>query len=92
MSDIVTQKAGDLDANVRAWLEGLFGRSLNANEAVTVIAERPNGPAEGQDRDSLLASMNQFIEKAQASVAKVPAEEFESAVDEAIKHVRGKSR
>jgi hypothetical protein len=88
MNTMAAQKARDLDETVRQWVENLFGRQLDPDEEVTVVAFPPHPPATGRRREAASAGMDRFLDAAAKNLQRVSPEEFDAAVDEAMRHAR----
>ncbi len=87
MDSIASQRAGDLQASVKTWLEGLLGRSLAPDEEVTVMAFPSHAAPELKD-DAAVERMTATLDEAARNMKDVPSEEFDAAVNEAMQHIR----
>ena len=87
-TDLAIKRAGELSPPLKAAIEGLFGRPLSDDEEVRVMVLRahraPSGPAGEAAANQLKAVLDSMAKKAKD----VPTEEFEAAIEEAMKEVR----
>lgn len=88
MEFITVQKARDLQADARRWLEGLFGRSLHEDEEVAVFALPPHSAQPESARADAAARLGRVLDKAAENMRDLTDAEFEQAVDEATEQVR----
>ncbi len=88
MKNIVVSKVKDMDQAVRAWAGKLFGRVLGDDEEITIMAFPPQAAPSGAAAREAHARMDAVLDRAAANLERVPPEEFEAAVDEAMEHVR----
>lgn len=87
MDSIASQRAGDLQASVRSWLEGLFGRPLAPDEEVTIMAFPPHLAPKTPD-SAAVKRIEATLDEAARNMKSTTSEQFESAVHEAMQHVR----
>lgn len=90
MESISVQKAGQIDHPAREWLQHLLGRLLGEDEQVTIFVPTPHGAPPSKDRHAAFERMDEVLDKAAESIADVPEEEFDEAVDEAMDHIRNR--
>jgi hypothetical protein len=88
MQSISVQKARDLQAEARQWVEGLFGRSLHEDEEVAVFALPPHSAPPDSVRAEAAVCLDRILDKAAENLSDVPDPEFQQVVDEAMQHVR----
>lgn len=88
MNTIAVRRARELQGAVRTWLEGLFGRPLDPDEEVTVMAFPPHPPTKGDERQAAVTRMERFLATSAQHTQDAPADEFDAAVDDAMRHVR----
>ena len=90
MSTIVSRNVDDLTETSRQGLEQLLGARLEAHQRVYVIVEAPlAGPAEPERRQAA-RRLQKVIDRAQANADAhgITDQEMDSAVDEAMAHIR----
>ena len=88
MENVSIHWARDLPPPARAAIENLLGRTLRDEEQVSVLA-LPSHPApSGEARRASAERLKQTLDHLGSKAGVVTQEEFESAVDEAMNHVR----
>lgn len=87
MRSISIQKAGDLPPAAKAAVEQLLGRTLAADEQISIIASPP-GPSVPESRDEVARQLASFLNRRAEEVRDVPEEEIHAAIDEACDYVR----
>lgn len=88
MQSVSIHKASDLPPHVKSAVEQLLGRSIEADEEVSVVATPPRQPISSADRASIARKLQSFLERRAEKVRAIPDEEMDSAIDEAVAHVR----
>lgn len=88
MENIAIQKADELPSDARRAVEQVLGRALQHDEEVSIMALSPHEAPTGEARQALARQLEDRISKTAERVRDVSAEEQESAIDEAVKHVR----
>ena len=86
MQDGALRKVTELPPETRHAVESILGRSLQEDEAVSVNVYKP-APT-GAMREEISRRLLGRIDKTAQKVQGVPEEEIDSAIDEAIDHVR----
>lgn len=84
-------KACDLSPDQRRALESLLGRSLDADEMVSVRTSKGQILKEavtGDAREETFRNLFDRIERTARRVEGVPEEEVDAAIDEAVDYVR----
>ena len=88
MENVSISWARDLPASARSAIEKLLGRGLRDDEEVSIMAldphPAPSGEARRASAERLKGTLDQLADKARD----VNCEEFDSAVDEAMNHIR----
>lgn len=93
MSNIVSRNVDDLPAASREGIEQILGAPLKPHERVYIVVDAPPaGPAE-PIRLQAATRIRDIIAAAQANADAQGAssEDFDSAVDEAMQHIRPRS-
>lgn len=85
---IAVHKTKDLGAEARRLIEKLLGRRLRAEEEVAILAFPPHPSRSQSARQAAMKRMEAFLDEAASHAAEFPEDELESAIDEAIHHVR----
>ena len=88
MQDIAIHKVRDLSEPVKAAVESLLGRTLQADEEVSVRAFPPHPAPAAEERAAVLRRLEERIDRTAENVKDVSDEELEEVLDEAMKHVR----
>jgi len=88
MENIAIQKADELPAAARRAVEQVLGRTLKHDEEVSIMAVSPREAPTGEPRKALARRLENRINKTAERVRDVSPEEQESAIDEAVNHVR----
>jgi len=88
MDNITIQKAGNLETPAREWLHRLFGRSLLAEEEVTILVLPPHSTPSTDQRRVAMQRMEQVLDKSAEQMKNVSDTDFDEAVDEAMEQVR----
>ncbi len=82
------QKASELPPQVKQALEALLGRSIQADESVSVRAYKPKAAPQGEEREAAYRRLLDRAERTAARVKNVSDAEIDSAIDEAAGFVR----
>ena len=88
MQNVSIQKAEDLSAAVKSALESLLGRSLEADEEVSVMAFRPHEAPQGPVRDQLAQRLNQQMDAMAGRVKDASDDELDEILDDAMRSAR----
>jgi hypothetical protein len=90
METKLSSNVADLSEDQRKLLESLIGQPLSAEEVVYWVVMRPGRPPAAADKARARTGMEALFAKTdQHAVEKgTTAEEFETAVDEVVQHVR----
>ena len=73
---------------VKSAVEQLLGRSIGADEEISVVAVPPRQVPPSQNRTAVARNLEAFLNRRAAKVQDVPAVEIDAVVDEAVDHVR----
>jgi hypothetical protein len=88
MQNVSIHKAGHLPETVKSAVEQLLGRSIAADEEISVVAVPPRQVPPSQNRTAVARNLEAFLNRRAAKVRDVPEEEIDAVVDEAVDHVR----
>lgn len=88
MDKIALQNVQELAPEAKAWLQRVVGRELKDDEQVSVRVVTVRPVPSSACREEAADRMDQLLDKMAANMKDVPEEEFEAAVDEAMKAVR----
>jgi hypothetical protein len=90
METKLSSSVADLSEDQRKLLESLIGQPLGADEVVYWVVMRPGRTPTTADKARALAGMQELFAKADRHFQEqgTTADEFDAAVDEAVRHVR----
>jgi len=88
MQNVSIQKASELPQGVKSAVEQLLGRSIGADEEVSIVAVPPQQVPPSEDRAVVAQKLEAFLARRAEKVRDVSDEEIDAAVDEAVDHVR----
>lgn len=86
MQDGALRKVADLPADARHAMEGMLGRSLREDEAVSINVYKP--APRGIAREEISRRLLERIDKTAKKVEGIPEAEIDAAIDEAVDYVR----
>ena len=69
-------------------LESLLGRTLEADEEISIMAYRPHEAPQGPTRDQLAQSLNQQVDEMAERVKDAPDDELDEILDEGMRSAR----
>jgi hypothetical protein len=89
----LSSNVADMSEDQRKLLESLIGQPLSAEEVVYWVVMRPGRAPASADKARARAGMQELFANSDQHAAKqgTTGEEFETAVDEAVRHVRSQS-
>src|SRR6266581_4845499 len=85
---IVVQHGRDLDSPARDWLQRIFGRPVRDDEDVTIVLSAPHPAPSSAVRKEVAQRIERVLDQSAANMQGVSEDDFQQAVDEAMKHVR----
>ncbi len=88
MQNVTIHKAGQLSENVKAAVESLLGRSVAPDEEISVVAVPPQRVPPSEDRRQMARKLEALLDRRREKVGEVPESVIDSAIDEAVNHVR----
>jgi hypothetical protein len=88
MQTISIQKASDLSAAVKAAVEQLLGRTLAADEEISIVASPPQQALPSESREAVARRLEAFLDRRAGKVKDISAEDTDAAIDDAVEHVR----
>jgi hypothetical protein len=86
MRSISIQRPGDLPPEAKAAVEQLLGRTLAADEQISIIASPPE-PSVPENREEVARKLAAFLDSRTEEARDVPEEEIDAAIDEACGYV-----
>ena len=88
MQTISIQRASDLSAAVKAAVEQLLGRTIAADEEISIVASPPQQAPPSESREAVARRLETFLDRRAEKVKDISSEDAEVAIGEAIDHVR----
>lgn len=88
MQNISIQKTEDLSTAVRAALESLLGRALEADEEISIMAFRPHEAAQGPVREQLAQRLNEQMDAMAERASDASDDELDEILDDAMRSTR----
>ena len=87
---LTVENVRNLQANRKELLEEMLGRELTENQQIFIMAFTPGRAPGPKDREDSLASLKETWKKVDEHMKEngITPDEFEWAVDEAVKQVR----
>lgn len=82
------QKAGELPPRVKRVLEALLGRSIQADESISVRTYKPKTAPQGEEREAAYRRLLDRADRTAEKVKKTSDAEVDAAIDEAADIVR----
>ena len=92
MRNVSIQKAGELPQGLKSAVEQLLGRTIEADEEVSVVAVPPQQIPPAGNRAAIAQKLEKFLNRRVRKTGDVPEEEIDSAIDAAVDHVRHSRR
>ena len=88
MQNVCIRKAEDLSESVKAALESLLGRTLEADEEISIMVYRPLDLLQDPIRDRLVQSFNEQMNALAGRVRDASDDELDEILDEAMRSAR----
>ena len=88
MQNISIQNARDLGHDARAVVESLLGRKLSEEEQVAVMAFSVHPAPPGEERRIAAQRLGETLQDMAESAQRIPGDEMETLIDEAMEQVR----
>jgi hypothetical protein len=92
MPNVVLVKVKDLASGQREWVAQVFGRQPAEDEEITLMLFPAHHGSTDEERQAVCQAVwkriGQILDKAATNARHVSDEEFESAIEEAMAHVR----
>ncbi len=90
MADSSFQRAAELPPPLKQALEALLGRSIQADECVSIRTYRPRSAPEGTEREAASRPLLNRANRTAGRLKQVSDKELDAAIDEAADIVRHK--
>ncbi len=88
VQNIAVQKAGQMPQPLKAAVEQILGRSIGADEEISIVAVPPQQVAPSEGKAALVAKLEALLDRRAEKVRDIPEDEINSVVDEAVRHAR----
>lgn len=88
MQNVSIQKASELRPDVKSAVEQLLGRSIEADEEVSVVSVPPQEVMPSSDRAAVARGLENFLNRRAERVRDISDAEIDSAIDEAVDRAR----
>ena len=92
MQNIAVQKAGQMPRPLKAAVEQILGRSIGADEEISIVAVPPQQVAPSEGKAAIVAKLEALLNRRAEKVRDIPEDEINSVVDEAVQHARHNRR
>jgi hypothetical protein len=92
MQNVSIHKASDLPPGVKSAVEQVLGRPIGADEEVSIAAVPPQQIPPSGNRAAVAQNLEALLNRRAQKVRDVSDEEIDTAVDEAVDHVRHSRR
>jgi hypothetical protein len=88
MQNVAIHRASELPSDIKSAVEELLGRSIAADEEISVVAVPPQQAPLSANRAAVARQLEDFLNRRAEKVRDDSDEELDSAIDEAVDHVR----
>jgi len=88
MQNVSIHKASELPQGAKSAVEQLLGRSIGADEEVSVAAVPPKQFPLSEDRAAIARKLEEFLNRRAEKTEYVSDQDIDGAIDEAVGHVR----
>lgn len=92
MQNVSIKRASDLPEEMKAAVERLLGRQIQADEEISIAAIPPQHVAPRTDRLAIARRLDLVLNRRAEKVRDVSDEELDTTIDEAVDHVRHSRR
>jgi hypothetical protein len=91
VQNVVVQKAGEMPQRLKAAVEEILGRSVSADEEISIIAVPPQ-EVPPNDRAAVVEKLEALLNRRAEKVRDIPEDDINSVIDEAVYHARHNRR
>ncbi len=88
MHNVSIQKASELPPPLKSAVEQLLGRPIDADEEVSIAAVPPQQIVPSKSRAAVAEKLEAFLNRRAAKLSDVSDDELDSAIDDAVDHLR----
>jgi hypothetical protein len=92
VQNISVQKAGQMPPQLKAAVEQILGRSIGADEEISIIAIPPQQAAPSEGKAAVVEKLEALLNRRAEKVRDIPEDKINAVVDEAIHHARHNRR
>lgn len=88
MHNIVIQRAGEMPPPLKAAVEQMLGRLIDADEEISILASPPQQAAPHESKASAVRTLEALLDRRAAKVDDIPEDEINALIDEAVSQAR----
>jgi hypothetical protein len=92
MQNVSIRKASELPQPVKSAVEQLLGRPIDADEEVSIVALPLQQVPPSENRAAVAQKLDAFLNRRAEKIRDVSDQEIDTAVDQAVDHVRHSRR
>ena len=88
MHSVTVQRAGEMPPPLKAAVEQILGRSIGADEEISIVAVSPQDVAPAGGRAAVVEKLQALLNRRTEKVRDIPEDEINSVIDEAVHQAR----
>lgn len=88
MHNIVIQRADEMPPPLKAAVEQMLGRLIDADEEISILASPPQQAAPHESKASAVRTLEALLDRRAAKVDDIPEDEINALIDEAVSQAR----
>jgi len=88
MRNVTVQKAGEMPEPLKAAIEQILGRSIAAEEEISIFAVPPQEVAPLENKSVVVRKLEALLNRRAEKIQDIPESEIDSIIDEAVAHAR----
>ena len=92
MPNVSVQKAGQMPQPLRAAVEEILGRPIDADEEISIVAVPPQQAAPSQGKAAVVEKLEALLNRRAEKVRDIPEDKINAFIDEAVHHARHNRR
>jgi hypothetical protein len=86
--NVSVQKAGQLPQPLKAAVEQILGRSIGADEEISIVVVPPQQAAPSEGKAAVIEKLEALLNRRAEKVGDIPEDKINAVVDEAVHHDR----
>jgi hypothetical protein len=90
--NVSVQKAGQMSQPLKAAVEEILGRSIDADEEISIVAVPPQQAAPSQGKTAVVEKLEALLNRRAEKVRDIPEDKINAVIDEAVHHSRHNRR